>query len=1039
MNSELNMQVVSARYGQITTSGDKDLITKSLNFYGEWANNELNVHRKLIKEGDIVLDVGTYLGTHLTAYARFVGETGKVIGFEPHSESYRLASNTILINNFKNVRLNNFALGATRSFVDGTLGEDIESFNHGSFSLKNRMVKDNSNSTSQQNAFAEVVESDSDANNQNSDNNIEIQKLDDLELARVDFIKIDAEGMEFEVLQGGKNTIMRSKPIIFCECNDLSSGKETFKRAEEFGYKTYIVNIPAYNSSNFNKNSEDFFHGASEVSLVLVPVEKQATAIYAMRDYPFRQVTSTNDIFLTLLSKKQFIDELSYEDKNFLDYRRFNLDSSIKKFDVAEIRRTNSIILAVPFYKSSELVEPLYASLCKCSQDLVDYNVEVIFYNDSPDDTELENEFKRIEGLHCDFKISFLRNSVNLGFIGTMNQSISYAKKQHADIILLNSDTLFFPGVIQELVEVAYADPMIGFVSPRSNNATICTFPHKSKDISLSPDETYLQYMGVRSAFPRFTIVPTCVGFCLFIKSKIVQEFGLLDDIYGKGYNEENDYIMRANRCGYNAVLANHAFVWHEGEKSFSSLEVKRNLREEENAKILHERYPEFPRLIHNYFNSVEYRAESILEGLLPDSNNKLKIAFEFTSLGTYHNGTFEAGKKLIHAADKVWPDKYDIVLLCSEPSYVFHELKSSLSSRVSWSDPQHFDDKFAAIIRIGQPFSSQAISHNIYRAPISSCFMLDTIAADCGYLKLDFDENLWRFILNWADVIFTNSFFTASQFVRRYYINDGSVIKPSLHSITLEDYYKDVSAGINSLVKKESVEVLIIGNKFDHKALKYAVPLLSKSFSNCHFTVLGGEQYNLENVTSIATGQFSDAEIDAIYNRVDAIIFPSHYEGFGFPLLHSLAHKKKIFVRDLPVYHEIKDKIAVGGENIVFFESLDGLIKKISSDTLSWTGSEAVGEKDGWSRSAKEILLAVEDAMQKVSLSKVTERIRWFELAFCRNDSLSVNQANDTPTNIANRIAGKIQLVIVRLLRNQSFYNFSRKIWRTYKKASKK
>lgn len=1039
MNSELSMQVVLARYGHITTSGDKDLITKSLNLYGEWADNELNVHRKLINEGDVVLDIGTYLGTHLTAYARFVGKTGKVIGFEPHSESYRLTCNTISINNLENAILNNFALGASPSFVDGSLGEDVESFNHGSFSLKNRMAKSRSIPGNEENISNENVIDDNEATNHYSGKKIEIQKLDDLKLTKVDFIKIDAEGMEFEVLQGGTNTIIHSRPIIFCECNDLASGSETFRWAKESGYKTYVINIPAYNGTNFNKSSEDFFNGASEVSLVLVPAEKEAFAVYAMRGYLFKRVTTTNDIFLVLLSKKQFVEELPYEDKELLDYQGFNPNLQITNFDVAEVRKTNNIVLAVPFYKSSELVEPLYASLCKCYQDLIDYNVEVIFYNDSPDDPELEREFKKIEGMNSGFKINVLRNSENLGFIGTMNQAIFYAKKQHSDIILLNSDTLFFPGVIKELVEVAYADPMIGFVSPRSNNATICTFPHKAKNISLTPDETYQQYMNLRFAFPRFTFVPTCVGFCLFIKSKIVQEFGLLDDAYGKGYNEENDFIMRANRCGYNAVLANHAFIWHEGEKSFSGLEVKRNLREEENAKILHERYPEFPRLISNYFNSVEYRAESILEGLLPDSNNKLKIAFEFTSLGTYHNGTFEAGKKLIHAADKVWPDKYDIVLLCSEPAYEFHELKSSLSSRVSWTDPQHFDDKFAAIIRIGQPFSSQAISHNIYRAPVSSCFMLDTIAADCGYLKLDFDENLWRFMLNWADVIFTNSFFTASQFVRRYQISDTSVIKPSLHSITLDDYYKDVDAEVKSLSDKVNTEVLIIGNKFDHKALKYAVPLLSKSFSNYNFTVLGGEQYDLANVTSIATGQFSDAEIDAIYDRVDAIVFPSHYEGFGFPLLHSLAHKKKIFVRDLPVYHEIQDKVIVGGENILFFESLDELIEKIHSVSLSWNGNKAVGEKDGWNRSAKEILTAVEDAMQQVSLSKVTERIRWFELAFCRNNSLSVNQSNDTPTNIANRIAGKVQHVIVRLLRNQSIYNYSRKAWRAYKKASKK
>ena len=38
------------------------------------------------------------------------------------------------------------------------------------------------------------------------------------------------------------------------------------------------------------------------------------------------------------------------------------------------------------------------------------------------------------------------------------------------------------------------------------------------------------------------------------------------------GYNEKNDYIMRANRRGYSSVLANHAFVAHLGKASFCVL-----------------------------------------------------------------------------------------------------------------------------------------------------------------------------------------------------------------------------------------------------------------------------------------------------------------------------------------------------------------------------------------------------------------------------------------------------------------------------------
>ncbi len=46
---------------------------------------------------------------------------------------------------------------------------------------------------------------------------IEIKRLDDLELPKIDYIKIDAEGYEIEVIKGGKELVNRDKPYIHVE------------------------------------------------------------------------------------------------------------------------------------------------------------------------------------------------------------------------------------------------------------------------------------------------------------------------------------------------------------------------------------------------------------------------------------------------------------------------------------------------------------------------------------------------------------------------------------------------------------------------------------------------------------------------------------------------------------------------------------------------------------------------------------------------------------------------------------------------------
>jgi FkbM family methyltransferase len=1009
------MKLLESRYGMISASEDEDLITKSLTEYGEWAENELTLIKKFMKEGDTVLDVGTYLGTHLLAFSRLVGDTGKAIGFEPQLGSFNRLSETVSVNKLKNVEINNFALSDHATYLAKQKDGDVQKYNHGSFSLlDNEEVK----------ATEEAIK---------------VVTLDSLELTHVDFIKIDAEGMESQVLYGGTGTIIKYQPIIFCECNTVNDGNLVLNWAKQNSYQVVSVNILAFNPENFRNNVNDFFNGASEVSLILYPVLKQQQVNIAISGTPARRVVSKEDIYLTLLAKKQFAIEATDGIQYDLDYRDFQVfhDNYNKNdFDISEERTAKSIVIGVPLYKGPELVEPLYLSLAKCSDELNKYNVSVVFYNDSPDCEELNTELNRIFSMPRDFYFEISPNDKNLGFIGTTNRSIELAKERHADLIMLNSDTIFFPGVISELIAVAYSDPMIGFVSPRSNNATICTLPHEAMYQELSPHQALDIFEHIKPSMPRYTFVPTSVGFCLFVKNKIMQEVGALDPIYGRGYNEENDFIMRANRLGYRAVLANKALVWHEGEKSFGTLESKRNEREEHNAKILCERYPEYPQLINNYFQSVEYRAEALVSGVLPNSEGQITIGFEFTSLGVYHNGTFEAGKKLITAADKCWPKKYKLKVICGEESWIFHKLGELCSDRVSWCSPQNFETKMAAVVRIGQPFSADALSQMIYRAPTISCFMLDTIAADCGYLRLNFDENIWRFALNWTDVIFTNSTYTCSQFIRRYPVGEQVMLYPTLHSVSLNEYYSPaVSLREDVLVGSDKCKkILVIGNKFAHKGLDHCVAALAEQFSDVQFLVLGGNDYENNNVQTLPTGQLSDAEIERIYDDVDAIVFPSHYEGFGFPLLHSLAHKKPILLRDIPVYREITAKLSTGQDNVHFYSSTEEMIAYLKNDGIpAWVGGAAIGETNGWQRSANEVLNALELSMNQMQISHVAERLRWFELTYCNRPSASGYAS--PAENIAARLGGISERAIASLLRNQSIYRLARAGWRVVKK----
>jgi hypothetical protein len=69
-----------------------------------------------------------------------------------------------------------------------------------------------------------------------------LMTLDSLDLARVDFIKIDIEGMEMEALMGAKETLEKCKPVVLVEkIKSDSEGISSFLIA--FGYKIITVGL----------------------------------------------------------------------------------------------------------------------------------------------------------------------------------------------------------------------------------------------------------------------------------------------------------------------------------------------------------------------------------------------------------------------------------------------------------------------------------------------------------------------------------------------------------------------------------------------------------------------------------------------------------------------------------------------------------------------------------------------------------------------------------------------------------------------------
>lgn len=96
---------------------------------------------------------------------------------------------------------------------------------------------------------------------------VETIRLDDLELNGVGFIKVDVEGHELNLLQGGRNLFTRDRPVCMIECRDRNKSQvEEFFSTLNVGYRL----IDTKTRHGFELSSGNLLFGA-EVQTLLLP------------------------------------------------------------------------------------------------------------------------------------------------------------------------------------------------------------------------------------------------------------------------------------------------------------------------------------------------------------------------------------------------------------------------------------------------------------------------------------------------------------------------------------------------------------------------------------------------------------------------------------------------------------------------------------------------------------------------------------------------------------------------------------------------
>lgn len=241
------------RHGLMAFLSADDTIGRALDIYGEFAESENRLMASLLRPGDRVIDVGCNVGTVSLALAARVGKDGEVLAFDPQRLVFQAFCASVALNGLTQVRAWHAAVGAGPGCVRMPLADPRKPFNFG----------------------AARVAGDGDAG---PGEEVPRLTLDSLALPYCHLVKIDVEGMDFEVLQGADGLVRRCRPFIYMEAKAGPHTRAAIAWLQERGYLCHWHFAPFFSADNFNGTRENVFGDRGDINLLALPAEKPVRA-----------------------------------------------------------------------------------------------------------------------------------------------------------------------------------------------------------------------------------------------------------------------------------------------------------------------------------------------------------------------------------------------------------------------------------------------------------------------------------------------------------------------------------------------------------------------------------------------------------------------------------------------------------------------------------------------------------------------------------------------------------------------------------------
>ncbi|MDR2871511.1 MAG: hypothetical protein LBV45_03140 [Xanthomonadaceae bacterium] len=205
-------------YGMINIVPDENLITSSLENYGEWAENELDLLSELLQEGAVIVEMGSEYGVHALCLSHTVGDSGEIHVLEADRMIHLQLCANIAINGLNNV------------------------YPHLTSNRKRELT------------------------------------LEDLDLNGFQLLKVNTPGKLLSILARDKECLNKHKPYIYFRLSSPQQARKEVEAIKALGYRCWSHIAYLYNPDNQADNPVDLFPGWAHQNIIAVPVELEMEA-----------------------------------------------------------------------------------------------------------------------------------------------------------------------------------------------------------------------------------------------------------------------------------------------------------------------------------------------------------------------------------------------------------------------------------------------------------------------------------------------------------------------------------------------------------------------------------------------------------------------------------------------------------------------------------------------------------------------------------------------------------------------------------------